>query len=342
MIFICFGKKNRKREEQKCCEKMRNITSAILIILLLAWLLYKADKTFLCSLLYGFPVAFVFGAIIHCLSFDCENLKNHKAYCISKVAMGFSVISSALLLLVTINYNKRILNYMCAVLCVCSIIYYLLLWCSTLNPCKSKEKFYDYFPIISNEYILSDLTKGGSVGKERSEIIKNTNFYNLFFSFVLFIIVIIVDVLPKLDSVCIFGLTGKRIIEGIVIARLITRSFEVSVAFFNDVIVISDEPKSDLNAGERIILAVLSLLELVLSYAVYYYLCGFGKLEAITRSFGNSTLTDVSFFNAAGEILPPSFCFVVAMQVITSFVLISFSIASYLNNIKSEEKEKNK
>ena len=333
-----------EQTEQSCSEKCKNIIFSVLIIFLIGFLLFMADRLFLYGLFLGFPAAFIAGVFVHLFSFYDDNKKIKKTICFLIIALVFSLIAS-IFVLTAIKENKSVINIPCVIFCVISFICYFFLWVDNNKTQKKnklqkkKNNIFDYFPFLSNEYILSDITKGESEDEDRSNIIKKNNYCNTIFSVLLFIIVFKFDALPEFNSACLCGLTGKNIIAGMLVARLLTRSFEISVAFFNDVI--KGEPKSsNLSAGERIMLAVSSLLELVLSYAVYYYLSGSGKLEAITRSFGNSTLTDVSFFNAAGEMLPPSFCFVVAMQVITTFVLISFSIASYLNNIKSEEKNK--
>ncbi|GGC88208.1 hypothetical protein GCM10007216_18690 [Thalassobacillus devorans] len=146
--------------------------------------------------------------------------------------------------------------------------------------------------------------------------------------------------------------------------RIISRFVEISYAFYNDVVSVSDKifrKKEDNNYGiyihrwknslllknARISLAVFSLVEVMVLYSLFYYLLPPYIIELPLK---NDTLLNFVFYSISVSLMNISFSakfhtFLGAVhvsQVFLSIILIVLSIASYMglnNKLSSKEEE---
>ena len=109
-------------------------------------------------------------------------------------------------------------------------------------------------------------------------------------------------------------------------------------AFFKDVMD-GSEKTTDIDASGRVILATTSLTEVIFLFAPIYLFnhhlfvdsMNFTyNISSLFYSFGISTLTDVTF-NSVGRTV----ALVTMLQVLTSMVLIIFTFARYIGEIKT-------
>jgi len=124
--------------------------------------------------------------------------------------------------------------------------------------------------------------------------------------------------------------------------RIVSRSLEVIFAFVADVTTENGKVKtSNLNRYDRLTLAINSYIEIVLSYAIFYYFLfektskskGLHFIDNLFKSIGTMTFTDVKFLGESSK--SSVFLFhnlALSLQIITSLVLVVFAIASYLSS----------
>ena len=130
-------------------------------------------------------------------------------------------------------------------------------------------------------------------------------------------------------------------IQFLLMARIISRSFEIIISFGKDVITKNgiENKKSSTNRFERIQLAIFSLLEIVVLNAGLYYSFSpdlpdtAAMINSIITSFGVSLLVAVDIDKGTKI---NSF---VMFQALTSFTLIVFAIASYLSDDSEKMKK---
>jgi len=180
-----------------------------------------------------------------------------------------------------------------------------------------------------------------------AQYIKHRNRANLTLSFLVtgMVLVIFLTVLPF----------TPRKSEAIVIlmvfigCRLLSRTCEICHAFFRDAL--SAQPKtSTLTGADRVKLAILSIVEIAVTSAMLYFLfCQFERIHCIVallnsgysnyamdtlRVYGEALLKGfaIGMFNLSYPSEPLSWTHVVHLfQVVNSVILITLSIANYLN-----------
>ncbi|MDG5852447.1 hypothetical protein [Clostridium beijerinckii] len=126
-----------------------------------------------------------------------------------------------------------------------------------------------------------------------------------------------------------------------ILIRGISRSVEISYAFTKDVI--KNERKSTkLKSGERIILGIISYLEIILNYTlVYYVLSQFGDVPLSFGKFGDYSEISSVFFRSVGistftGIAVTNLDVFSVIQLFTSLALVYFAFASYIGNVGSK------
>lgn len=139
--------------------------------------------------------------------------------------------------------------------------------------------------------------------------------------------------------------TNFVVIAGIffIIIRTISRSLEIMVAFYKDISNHDVKKSSTLKSGDRIILAIISYFEIILNYAVVYYILerlnifadtvehsellkgGIENLNTIFYSVGISTFTGVNFGNTVIVNC------IILLQLLTSMCLVYFALAKYIS-----------
>lgn len=177
--------------------------------------------------------------------------------------------------------------------------------------------FVKYF--ISIDYWSASSFKKNIVNhnhNELGEFIKKSNNYNHIFSSFLVLYYIIVVPTDTLFRYFLF-------------LRVISRSFEIMIAFYDDVI---DDTKksSSLKPNDRMKLAVRSYFEvIILNTLTYAMLKNKNVSESVFTSIGVSTFTSVEFCNRIriDILLYNSF---IALQLFTSLCLVSFALARYI------------
>ena len=120
--------------------------------------------------------------------------------------------------------------------------------------------------------------------------------------------------------------------------RTISRSFEIAFAFTKDVIK-EEKKNSNLSNGERIILGINSYLEIIINYAILYYLLSVFQISnlfaykdlnlALFRSIGISSFTGINVSNLD---------YFAILQLFTSLSLIYFAFAGYVGSLNSRSK----
>ncbi|MFC4599498.1 hypothetical protein [Cohnella hongkongensis] len=188
----------------------------------------------------------------------------------------------------------------------------------------------------------------------KAKYLQFRNKLNLYVSivFLLNIIVIVLFVLPYLDRKS----DALLILLIMMATRLFQRTIEIGWAFYQDIT--SEKPKSStLTGSNRLILAVKSIIEMMITSALFYFLFdSLGKLEAVKKPFQEGyaeyvwmTLVKmaetsvgsvaVSFFNVSLPLdsdNPFTFRTIIhIVQVGISIILITLSIANYLNMKKN-------
>jgi len=204
---------------------------------------------------------------------------------------------------------------------------------------------------LMKEMVQTDVSEHFSSLKARYLQFRNT--INVWVSMVyLFnIIIILLFVLPYIER----KEDALHILLIMITIRLFQRMIEIGWAFYQDIT--SAKPKSStLTGSDRLILAVKSIFEMMITSALFYFLFdSLGQLEAVRpfqegyAQYARETLErllktvvesiSVSFFNVS---LPlgyhDSFTFktvVHLFQVGISIILITLSIANYLNMKKN-------
>jgi hypothetical protein len=155
----------------------------------------------------------------------------------------------------------------------------------------------------------------------RARLIANYNLWNLLLTFLVFVFILI----AQNEGYELLGITIS-----LVVWRAISRSFEIAIAFGNDIT--TSKNTSRLFNASRMKLAIRSYLEIFLFSAALYAVLG-PSLEGISQSILASlyvgTLTNVSY---VAEKLPiPHFVF---LQVFATLSLVLLSIAGYLGRVK--------
>lgn len=216
---------------------------------------------------------------------------------------------------------------------------------------KVKTPFFQIFikimkAVTSLDYFISDVIKDWvekhteNSSEAKAKLIQYFNWINL--SIVLaFAILIIVIFDFKLWNNQIPTVVNKIIMIYFFI-RSISRSLEIIYAFFGDVATRKGHVKStDLDRYDRLSLAVTSYIEMIISYSIFYYLwtvnfchwCNFIFLDKLIKSIGIMTFSDFCLCNcSAKDIRIFLFNTAVALQIITSIVLVVFAVASYLSD----------
>lgn len=184
---------------------------------------------------------------------------------------------------------------------------------------SSKEKKTSVFWKCVKYFISIDYWSASSFKKnienhnpnELGEFIKKSNKYNLIFSSSLVFYYIIVAPTDTLFRYFLF-------------LRVISRSFEIMIAFYDDVID-DTKKKSSLKPNDRMKLAVRSYFEIIiLNTLTYALLKGKYASESVFTSIGVSTFTSVKFCDFL------QYNSFIAHQLFTSLCLVSFALARYI------------
>jgi hypothetical protein len=201
----------------------------------------------------------------------------------------------------------------------------------------------DYFWATYDKNMLAVIT--GYNQRSRSEFVKYANWINLSFAALLYIVLTAYETLMfSHQATAIFS---TMIFQSFLLVRLISRGLEMIIAFYRDVATRAPSHRtSDLSKYKRISLAVHSYFELIIAYAIIYYVLDFplnfdatpdftlSLLDSLYFSLGVVTFTNVNIegFNNLHKLI-------VYSQVITAQVLIGLSLASYIG---WEDKEESK
>lgn len=167
-----------------------------------------------------------------------------------------------------------------------------------------------------------DTEAGNEIKSKKGKYIRIANAVNLIASFVLAVSAALVR---------IFG-NGVwcNILLGVLAYRILSRTMEINISFVKDIA--TEGHTSDLKAGDRISLAVKSLIEEAVLFAgMYCFLFAEGSwLQAIVSGFYSFTTDAVS--NADGWVALTS-----VYQKTCTFILVVLCIASYISGRKDKE-----
>lgn len=315
------------------------------------------------------------------MGFLCEIFTNREKYMSIKdswflnfILLLLSLITYALLykflihvLGVNEQYKINILTFVLIYIAYIIIIFLLKL-CAAKHSSKSKDKlicgrnkvvkmYCEYIPaaLLSPDFYITDAAKRfhfsncdsnpnkKTKSSRKSYVLQKYNYYNLTFSSILLLIVVIFKKYFPNESqayICLLLFMGIRVIS---------RSVEICYAFYVDVT--SEVETSSLNRTDRLRLAVYSYIELIFSYAAVYMLLDNTTdspvlwetslrhlFENILFSVGNITLSDSSLSSIYrnGELTDlGNMKYLIALQVISGLILTVFAIASYLGTKKN-------
>ena len=182
------------------------------------------------------------------------------------------------------------------------------------------------------------------VAKGIGNTIIRRNYTNLFIAVSLIIIIFLLELI-----FVYLGFSNKEFVSImrmnimiLIIFRLLLRSIEIAIAFFQDIKSLDELKNSDISSQKRINLAIYSLIEVILLSNVFYALqtindiCCTSVLNLITLFYGNLKYSiAVSLFNVSYPDKILSFNsialnqFVHILQIILSVILLSISITNY-------------
>lgn len=179
--------------------------------------------------------------------------------------------------------------------------------------------------IFSPGYWLAKNCKEMGTRRLRARLITNYNLWNLFLSVLAFVAVITVQKQ---------GFVLLDITVAILAWRLISRSFEITIAFGSDIT--TSESLSRLTNKTRMKLAIRSYVEIFFFSAAFYSAaspCLEGLSESMLASLYVGTMTNVDRVaeSLTNSNIYPHFVF---LQVFATLSLVLLSIAGYLGNIK--------
>lgn len=217
-----------------------------------------------------------------------------------------------------------------------------------------------YNTIINYEFALSARIKG-SVCYHKKEfkgaIVKTMNLVNLRFSsfisiFYVWKAPIVLQYFNKTPTN--IHILWFLILSFPIVSRTIARSVEIMIAFFIDTID-SNKKQTNIQPHERVILATFSLIEITLLFAAVYLFIDISSLfqmipnvdESLYRNFDNIYFFFYSFGittykSVAFKDLGNTHRLAILLQVITSMVLILFTLARYIGEIKEEKRNRNR
>lgn len=199
----------------------------------------------------------------------------------------------------------------------------------------------DFFWATFNKNRLAEKTSCSQ--QSRAEFVKYSNWINLSFVALLYIMVTLYEAFISRPTTATFS---TMILQSFLITRLFSRGLEMIIAFYRDVATrVPSVRSSHLSKYQRISLAVHSYFELIIAYAISYFVLDFplnfdhednftlSLLDSLYFSLGVVTFTNVNIdgFNNLHKLI-------VYSQVFTAQVLIGLSIASYIGWQEEEEK----
>lgn len=255
-------------------------------------------------------------------------------------------------------YNSLLLLFITTILAISLVkqfsfflsILFLLVFIYYKNRLKLRLNKYlflspDFFYAkhIKNSFAYEKKRKNQYL-RNKFKVISWWNISNLFISFVFFIITLFVYY---------FDITNKKLIcifLGFMLSRAFSRSIEIIIAFFFDII---DSKKKNkyLKSNRRIILSTRSYFEVILNFATLNFL-GFwiNKINNFSTSFLRYVITIFPLSkDKTPEDITPFFTLIKSfgtstatsatvdsifsvLQVITSLTIVLFALAGYLNN----------
>lgn len=185
-----------------------------------------------------------------------------------------------------------------------------------------------FFCAIFTDILIADYFKMklGTDKEKRKKYITIINHLNLTIS-LSFMLLAFMDI----------KLRCPGIIVPFILLRALSRSYEILIAFSNDII--NEKKKSStLSSSDRLKLAINSFVEIIVNYSIAYYLMSytpgisidtlifFSISSSLSKGIGISTLTNV------GDLTLVS-----TMQLLSSMSLIYFGLAGYIgSNDKAE------
>ena len=169
---------------------------------------------------------------------------------------------------------------------------------------------------VSIDYSLTRICKEKFYGEKenRKTYIIRQNVLNLLVSIILLII---------------YCASRNEFIRGIITIRLISRTMEINLSFFYDIISKQDNKKSNLNREERIKLALFSFIEeIILFFALYSAILGNDCESVIKKTFS------FLFVEEVGN----NFCLqcALAYQKLCTFIIITLSLVTYVSSSPSK------
>lgn len=278
------------------------------------------------TILIAILLHFILGYLIHCISYYLVEEKKHWYKETLKFKIGFLLFPDYLFAL---RYKKIIRN-----------IYEN----NCVHNCSEKK----CYCIKDRDKIC--INNWDSIKIKTKYFVQFSNWLNL-----------ILNCLIGIITICLWGYEGWiiNIILYIVILRVISRFYEIAIAFYKDVVRVDDKFFVN-SAGEykyihrwknslilksgRISLAIHSLIEVVILYSILYYFLSLYlfELNNVSDLIGNNgqilnyfhflfVSTAVSAMNYSYTSFPHILWNVTHLsQVFLSLVLIVLSIASYL------------
>lgn len=224
-------------------------------------------------------------------------------------------------LIIAYIINGIITNLMHSIACFSTINKFKIIILSNTKKCFFNILSLDYYFADAYKTFIKHKQKYFSYANQIGHFIKKSNAFNLIISIIFAFIICYSDIMIITNS------NLFNIFKMFVLVRCISRSIEIVVAFYKDV-VYKQRKSSSLKSGERITLAVKSYIDVIIMYGCVYDLFKIFNCNnifyALIRSFGISTFTEVEY---NGVILAS---LIISLQVLTSMVLVIFSLARYI------------
>ncbi len=229
----------------------------------------------------------------------------------------------------------------------------LIIWSFFISRFVSKakevnkvEKVFHNIPILNFEYYMSLKFKSCFIEqlpslaqKYKGAIVRYTNTVNLIVSIVMCMLFFFVSpsIQQNFDN---NSMPFWVILSCVIFTRAIGRSMEIMYAFFNDVMDRNNKT-TDIDAFERIRLAISSLIEITFLFAPLYLTYDRiiensefkHNISALFHSFGITTYKGIDFKEAGRTV-----AIVMILHVLTSMVLMVFTFARYIGEMKIKDK----
>jgi len=232
-----------------------------------------------------------------------------------------------------------IIGYFLAVLI--AYIVHLIAFGSTDEDIKKETGFFliEIFKFLIQNHLISLIAPDFILAKFFKTKFKENEYYEEFVEKSNYLNVILVVLIAFINMFS--SINGMFIFKSFFAFHIISRIFEITYAFYNDIT--DDENNSGLKSNQRISLAVNSYFEIIILGGIFYYLFS----DQLLKNLGQNNFIDyliysgtVSTFNFGfNEDTTVQLKTITLIQVFSSLNLVILSVAKYVSEKNNGEEE---